>query len=237
MNQSRGEELAARNFGGREILRPEHEVARAFRGAVRHSRYVRFLRTAIPVGVVVCLLAIAAMNYLNPLRLLRRLPADFGNLVVSGTKITMEAPRLAGFTRDSRAYEVTANAASQDFTRPEVIELKEIRAKFDTEDKGQMLISAAGGTYDAKSEMLVLGPDIAISSKEYEGQLSEASVDVRAGTIVSEKPVQVKFLKGTLNSNRLEVRDSGKLLTFGGGVDMILNLEAGDLPKAEPGAQ
>jgi lipopolysaccharide export system protein LptC len=236
MNVPRGKELAARDFGAREILRPESEVARAFRGALRHSRLVRFLRKAIPAGVVVCLLAIAAMNYLNPLRLLR-LPADFGNLVVSGTKITMEAPRLAGFTRDSRAYEVTANAASQDFTRPEVIELKDIRAKFDTEDKGQMQISAASGTYDAKSEMLLLGPDIAITSKEYEGQLSEASVDVRAGTVVSEKPVQVKFLKGTLNSNRLEVRDSGKLVIFGGGVDMILNLEAADLPKADAGAQ
>ena len=46
----------------------------------------------------------------------------------------MEAPRLSGFTRDSRGYEVNAKAAAQDLSKPGVVELKEIRAKVDMQD-------------------------------------------------------------------------------------------------------
>ena len=38
--------------------------------------------------------------------MLAKLPIDIGNLVVAGTKITMEKPPLSGFTHDARAYEL-----------------------------------------------------------------------------------------------------------------------------------
>ena len=41
-----------------------------------------------------------------------KLPVNVGNLVVSGTKITMEQPHLSGFTQDARAYELSADAAA-----------------------------------------------------------------------------------------------------------------------------
>ena len=56
--------------------------------------------------------------------MLAKLPADIGNLVVSGTKITMEKPHLSGFTSDARAYELSADAAKQDLTKPDLIELQ-----------------------------------------------------------------------------------------------------------------
>src|SRR5574340_764819 len=73
---------------------------RAFRAARRHSRIVRTLRVALPLAVALAVLGIVAVTYFNPLRMLTRLPIDVGNLVVSGTRITMEQPRLTGFTRD-----------------------------------------------------------------------------------------------------------------------------------------
>ena len=65
------------------------------------------------------------ITYFNPLRMLAKLPIDVGNLVVSGTKITMEKPHLSGFTRDERAYELSADAAKQDLTKPDLIELQQ----------------------------------------------------------------------------------------------------------------
>ena len=41
------------------------------------------------------------VSWLDPLKVLVRLPIDSGKLVISGTKITMEAPKLSGYTRDS----------------------------------------------------------------------------------------------------------------------------------------
>lgn len=214
------------------MARRQADNDRAFRKAQRHSRHVRFLRIAIPVVVAGCLLVIAFATFLNPLRFLSKIPTDFGTLVISGTKITMEQPRLAGFTRDSRAYELTAQAAAQDLTQPHLVELKEIHAKVDMQDKSTVQMSAAGGLYDTKSEMLTLGPYILLSSSTgYEGRLSEALVDIRKGTIVSEKPVEVRMLKGNLNANKLEVLDAGDLLRFDGGVTMILRLEPSDYPQ------
>jgi lipopolysaccharide export system protein LptC len=199
--------------------------ARAFQAARRHSRMVRILRVAIPLAVVLGFTGIFLVTYLNPLRMLARLPINIGDLVVSGTKITMEQPRLSGFTRDERAYELSADAAKQDLTKPDLIELRNIRAKVQMQDKSTMEMSATAGVYDSKAETLKLDQNILLSSSAgYRGQLSEALIDIRKGYVVSEHPVAVEMLQGKLNASRLEIVDSGDLVRFDGGVSMTLML-------------
>ena len=211
---------------------------RAFRAAQRHSRLVRLLRVALPATVLFVLAIVTLVTYFNPLRMLTKLPIDIGNLVVSGTKITMEQPRLSGFTHDGRAYEVTATAAAQDVTKPDIVELHDIRAKVQMQDNGSIQVTAAAGIYDTKAETLKLTRDILlISSTGYECRLSEALIDTRKGNVVSEHPVAVKMLQGTLNANRLEVIDSGDLLRFGDGVDMMLTLNQPDGAQNKAGVQ
>jgi lipopolysaccharide export system protein LptC len=207
---------------------------RAFRAARRHSRLVRILRVALPVAVLAILAVTVMVTYLNPLRMLAKLPVNIGNLVVSGTKITMEQPRLAGFTRDGRPYEVTAIAAAQDVTKPDIVELHDIRAKVQMQGNGTIHLSADSGIYDTKGEMLKLTDNILLtSSSGYECRLSEATIDTRKGNVVSEHPVEVKMLQGTLNSKRLDVIDSGDLVRFGGGVTMVLMLKQPDSPSGK----
>jgi len=214
------------------------ESARAFYAARRHSRVVRMLRIAIPAVVAAAVVAIALMTYLNPLRYLAKLPINVGDLVVSGTKITMEKPHLSGFTKDARAYELSADAAAQDLTKPDIVELHNIRAKLQMGDKSTVEMTAVLGLYNSKGEMLKLDRNIDLSSSTgYAGHLSEATVDVRKGNVVSEKPVEVKLLQGVLNSNRLEIQNSGELVVFGGGVTMTLMLNqapSGDAAAAAP---
>ena len=80
----------------------------------------------------------------NPFRMARlpKLPVDIGNLVVSGTKITMELPHLAGFSTDQRPYELWAKAAVQDLTTPDHVELQTLRAKVVMEDKSTVTMDA-----------------------------------------------------------------------------------------------
>ena len=238
MSVSQDDRAGARGY----VASHRDDKVAAFRGAARHSRHVRILRIAIPVAVVLCLSVIVIATFFNPLRFLYKLPKDMGTLVISGTKITMQQPRLAGFTRDARGYEVTASAAAQDLTKPNMVELKDIRARLDMQDKSEMQLSAATGLYDTKSEILTLGQNIILSSSTgYEGRLSEALVDIRKGYIVSEKPVEVKMLKGMLSANRLEVIDAGDLLRFGGGVGgivaMTLTLAPADVEPAKAGTR
>jgi lipopolysaccharide export system protein LptC len=229
---SRFGETGSRGFVGTDR-------APVFRSAVRHSRRVRLLRIAIPIGVLVVLLMLVLATYFNPMRLIAKLPKELGSLAISGTKITMEQPRMSGYTRDSRAYEFTAKAAAQDITKPEVVELQGIRAKVEMQDKSVMEMTAATGVYDTKSEILKLGEQIILKSTGgYEGRLTEAVIDTRKGEIVSDKPVEVTMLNGKLNANRLVVIESGALIRFEGGVAMTLILDEDAIPvPGRAGAQ
>jgi lipopolysaccharide export system protein LptC len=209
-----------RSFQARGRTDGEH----AYRRAMRHSRWVRFWRLAIPLGIAGILGIIFVFAYFRPLQVLSRLPIDPSKLVISGTKITMEAPRLAGFTRDGRAYELTAAAAAQDLANPDVLELKQIRARMEMQDKGVLRLAANTGIYNTKTDVLRLRDHIEVSSSGYEGRLSEAVVDVKKGVLVSEAPVELKMLNGTLNANRLEVTENGDAIFFDRGVQMLLTL-------------
>ena len=116
-----------------------------FRAAVRHSRLVRLLRTAIPIVIALVFALLIVAAYFNPFRVLARLPIDPGKIVLSGTRITMESPRVAGYTKDARPYEVTAKAASQDITKPDIVDLQEIRARVQMQDKVTVEMTAVSG--------------------------------------------------------------------------------------------
>src|SRR5688572_18295739 len=95
---------------------PEIEVDRthAFRSAKRHSRRVRLLRWVLPATVLSGLSLILLYVWLDPLRYYRNLPVDFGRITISDNKLTIEAPKLTGFTQDRRPYSITAKEAAQD---------------------------------------------------------------------------------------------------------------------------
>ena len=144
-----------------------------FASAARHSRMVRVLRVAVPAAVVLAMASIVAVSVFNPFRmLLPKLPVDMGNLVVSGTKITMESPHLAGFSTDQRPYELWAKAAIQDLTDPDHVELKTLRAKVMMEDQSTVTMDARTGYYDSKQQLLDLRKDIFLqSSTGYEARM------------------------------------------------------------------
>ncbi len=190
---------------------------------MRHSRLVRWLRLGVPAVIAAALIMVVVANYMPTVGSFR-LPGDLGQLVIKGTKVTMQQPRLTGYTIDSRPYDFTANSAEQDITKPDLMELHQIRAKIEMEDKSMVNITADNGRYDMKSEMLTLLDNIhLVSSTGYEARLSEATVDVHKGTVLSEKPVWVKLTNGVINAKRMEVLDSGGIIRFGGGVAMTVN--------------
>ena len=159
----------------------------------------------------------------NPLGMLAKMPVDLGSLVVSGTKIMMQQPRIAGFTRDNRRYDLTAQAAGQDLTKPDQVELHGIQASMEMLDKSFFQTTARNGLYNTKSEQLTLSHNIVVTtSSGYQALLSEAIVDIRAGKIVSEKPVEVTTSTWTVNANRMEIGESGEFVRFERGVAVVL---------------
>jgi lipopolysaccharide export system protein LptC len=187
---------------------------------------VRSLRIAIPAVIVIIVAVIVAATFFNPLRLITPFPIDPTKITLNGTKIVMELPRVKGYTTDQLPYELIARAAAQDLTKLDVLELQEIRAKVDLRDGQRVNITSINGVYDTKAEVLRLNDHIVITSTSgYEARLSEATVHTSAGKVVSESPVEVKLPNGVLTSNRLEIRENGAVIKFGGGVEMNLKPE------------
>jgi lipopolysaccharide export system protein LptC len=132
----------------------------------------------------------------------------------------MEGPRLTGFRQDARPYEVTATAAFQDIRRPNVIELKDMRARLAIDAAGAMatLVSQAG-VFDTTKEHLELKNEIRISTdKGEEALLKTAAIDFKAGTVVSHDPVRVTTPQLVLEAGGFELSDGGATMAFTGRV-------------------
>jgi lipopolysaccharide export system protein LptC len=206
--------------------------------AARHSRMVRILRVAVPAAVILALATIVLVSVFNPFRMLAKLPLDIGNLVVSGTKITMESPHMAGYTTDQRPYEVWAKTATQDVTDPDHLDLKTISAKLLAEDQSTITMVARTGQMDTKQQLLNLQKDIFLqTSTGYEARLSQAFIDMANGIVTSDEHVDVKLTNGTITSDRIKITGNGEVIRFEGNVVMHLDhFDTPGTPPAEPAA-
>lgn len=212
-----------------------------FARARRHSRRVRFLRRALPAGVLLVAGGVLAVQYLNPFSLSVDLPFELGRVSFSGTQVVMESPKLQGFTQDNRGYKVTAETAAQDLTQPNKIDLKKINANLELTDQGWARLIAQTGSYDTKVEQITLGDGVHFStSSGYGGELQDATVDIKGGRLSTENPVVLTYLDGKLTADRMEVwqKDARALLT--GRVQLYFKLptdgKAGDAasPVGDP---
>ena len=202
------------------------DVDRAVRSAGRHSILVRAVRVGLPIVVIGGLTALVLNAYFKPMQVFEKLPSVSGKLAVQGSKITMELPRIAGFTRDQRAYELNAETAVQDISSPDIVELQNLRARMELQDKDVVIVTANSGTYSTKADKVVLRDQIVVTSQQgYKALLREAAIEMKKGNVVSEQPVELRLPNGMLRANRLEIVDSGELIRFGGGVVLDIDGE------------
>lgn len=205
------------------LLVPGGEARRqrsdAFHAAKRHSRRVRVLRWALPAAALGGLALIGLFLALDPLRIYRDLPIEFGRISITDNKLTVEAPKLTGFTQDRRPYSVTAESAMQDLSKTNVIELSGIHGQVELANRGETSLRAKNGVYDMKAGVLRLSEGIEIGATGgYQIWLNDAVVDVRKGHIVTDKPVRAVFPDGSLQAQNLEIFDHGDRARFDGGV-------------------
>jgi lipopolysaccharide export system protein LptC len=210
--------------------------ARDFSKARRHSHWVRFAKIAIPAGALLGVTGIGLVAYLDPFRHIEGL--TIGPISVNGTNVTMESPKLTGFRNDNRPYEVTASAATQDVRNPNFVELKDLRARIVTDDRGGAArLEAAVGVLDTQKEQMNLRQDIRVRTDAGQDvRLRSAFVDFKAGTVVSEEPVTVTLGgNGLIEAAGLEVLDNGTVMHFKGRVRTTFERSAvSDSPAPAP---
>jgi lipopolysaccharide export system protein LptC len=197
---------------------------RAYRAALRHSARVRFLKKAIPIGSAAAIIIVVFIGIFDPFGRLSGL--TLGPVSLSGTKITMAAPKLRGYRAGSRPYEMTAESASQDARKPNLVELNEIRGRVTLENDGLAHIEATTGVYDTQSEKLELAGRVNVRTDNgYDAHLTTASVDFKGGKVTSTEPVTVDIGNGSIKADRLDIDDNGKHIVFEGRVRAIMDAE------------
>lgn len=191
---------------------------RAFEAAARHSRMVRWLRKAIPLSIVAVVGLTILVRFFNPFRTI--VPdVQVSSIGISGSKLTMEQPKLSGFKKDSKAYEVVAEAASQDIKKPNIVELKLPVARIEVRKGSWVRLSAETGVYDTTTEKLVVNDKVTVKDDNgLDMRLSQANVDFKTGNMSSDNPVEVDMRDGWVKSDRMNVVENGKSIVFEGRV-------------------
>jgi lipopolysaccharide export system protein LptC len=206
----------------------------AYQKARRHSLRVRLLKFGIPVGALVAGGLVIAATFYKPFGNIPGL--SLGSVSVSGTKIAMENPRLTGFRKDNRPYEVTAKAAFQDVRKPGLIELKDVNAKLATEAGSSASLVSAAALFDTAKELIELTQDVRITTtRGEEVLLRSASVDIKGGTVASREPVKITTQNGTIEAEGVHVSDNGRTLSFEGRVRTQFSRDAIEPSSNQPG--
>lgn len=191
---------------------------RAFREAERHSARVRMLRKAIPLGCAVVVALVVVARFLNPFRVVE---ADFAvaTTALQGSKLTMEQPKVAGFKKDNKAYEVVADSAVQDLKKPSVVELNKPVARIEMQKGTWARMSAQRGVYDSTTDQLNVSDDVNFKTDTgMEMKLRSAQIELKKGTLTTKDPVDVTLPNGWVKADRLTILDSGKSAVFEGNV-------------------
>ncbi|MGL5116863.1 MAG: LPS export ABC transporter periplasmic protein LptC [Beijerinckiaceae bacterium] len=193
-------------------------VNAAYEAAMRHSRRVRFLRKAIPVFCAACVVAPAAWSVVAPFA---RTGPDItiGKATVSGSKVTMDAPKLSGFKKDNKAYNLTADSATQDLKAPSIVELNNLNGRMQQTNDSFARVTADWGRFDQGTNRLDLKGTVRVRTDEgYEIDLDSALVDMKSGDMKSLEPVIVRSASGSVSAETVEVLENGKHIIFEGRV-------------------
>ena len=218
--------MTAATFSGPSAVRRDaDQIARrkaAYRAALRHSRFVRLLKWAIPLGAGFATIFVMVIMIFDPFR---KLPQglNVAGVGLSGSRIVMEAPRLQGYRADSRPYEVTAKAASQDIKTPHLIDLTDIDARVALGPDGQARLQSPEGALDSQKELLELRQAVRVTTDHgYDVRLKSARIEFKTGYVRSDESVSMRMNDGTVESDTLEIVDGGQKVVFGGRVRSVL---------------
>jgi lipopolysaccharide export system protein LptC len=228
---------------------PLVDRAKAFRDAGRHTLRVRILRWGIVLGALALALGAAAFALIDRLGG-RQVDLTLARATLNGSRVTMDAPKLNGFRRDGRPYEVRARSGVQDVRSPKIIELNEVEANLQTADRTSVRVLAPEGVFDSGADRMRLqsgsgtggsgtggaGAVRVTSTSGYNIVMRSAEMDFKTGAMRSNDPVSVTMTNGTVEADSLYVTGNGASVSFIGNVRSVIMPEAGMKPPA-PGQE
>jgi len=184
------------------------------RGVRRHSQFIGVLRWALPFF---CLLIIGVFLFSSGIvqNILAPESVEVQPVIAENT-VEMIQPRMSGLDKKDRAYELSAQTATQSTDDPTKVTLENITGSLMlNESDGKVTMSAKSGFMDSETNFLQLRKDIIITSKKgYTAYLTSADAKLKQKYVISNDPVLIVWDDGSIKANGLEVSDSGNVIRF-----------------------
>jgi lipopolysaccharide export system protein LptC len=226
--------LTVANYQSHETVLFEQRQ-RAFGQARRHTWFIRVMRFVLPATTLSLAGGILITSgFFTPSGPI----LESSSIGIENGVLTMENARLTGIDEEDRPYEVNAITASERLNEPGVINLDGINAALSGGEKSWSSVVARSGQYDRDQEVLRLEEDVLVRSGEgYDVSLDSAYVDLRAGTVTSDDPVEIEMMNGTLRAQGMTIENKGEILRFFDGVSLRINpsQDAGEPSETDAG--
>jgi lipopolysaccharide export system protein LptC len=201
--------------------------------ALHHSARVKMIRRSIPIACVLGVFGPLVWAFISPFSG-SNANVQVGAVSMSGSKITMESPKLSGFRKDQKAYVVTAREAVQDIRTPTVVELNQLVGRLEQDRGSYARVTSDWGRFDQSAELLDLKGNVKIRTDDgNEVDMLSAKIEMKSGRVVSTEPVDVRSKSGTVSANRVELKDNAKIIIFEGNVRSLLYANEAAIGKTD----
>jgi lipopolysaccharide export system protein LptC len=182
---------------------------------------VRLLKTVLPVLAFAMAASFIAYSYrTSP----DAIAVSADGAAYSDGKLVMANPKLDGFTKDNRPYNMTAARAIQDFQNEGIVELEGINAKLPMDEGNWASVTAPGGTYDRdKNTLDINGIMIITTSDGMVAKLKSAYLDIGQGGMKTDEAVDIQLKDAEVTSDSMTVLENGKVMIFENRVRMNID--------------
>jgi len=209
----------------------------AFPEALRHSARVSRLRRWILWGAGGVVALVGAGLLIGSLSFL---PVDLNlaRIALKGSRIVIESPKLVGYRKDGRPYEVRARVGVQDIAKPDIFELEGLDVHVENTQDSTIVLTAAKGVYNTRADFADLTGGVNVrDQKNFDMRLEAASMDFKSAVMKSDKPVTLKIVGGEVVAKSVEFLQKERRATFVGDVRSVLYGEGEAPPDALRAAQ
>jgi len=192
-----------------------------------YSRFVSFMKFVLPAAAVVLLVSL--FIYSGFFNRDDKLDITFRDIATQNDDLRMVSPRVSGLNKQGRPYELSADTATQDTGKPNLVRLENIDAdmKLDPEN-GWLTMNAAKGLLDTDRQTLKLDDRVDLfTTQGYEFHAKSANVNFDKGTLESDSEVWGQGPLGSLRADSMSADNSTETINFQGRVKATIYPGAG----------